>query len=220
MPNNQDVLDALRIPKRFSSLRFLSYMLYTMTRTVQPEEGVTEAEMTSINHLVAEVRSQKAKITELGRSFRNASCKVSPTPSGPTSSSTCNDMGLESWEIADVEAAETEVPVHGVRQNWGTILSNLPPQQLRATPGLPAFHSAANWKCRDEQSSSSSSTDQQQSSSCPDSRHTGGMGRQISDMGKEACRTHIPRSGGCIKWILARISIPSTTTCAISRTMP
>jgi hypothetical protein len=46
-------------------------MLITMTRavqpgeTLQPEEGVTETE-TPINHLAAEVRSQKAKITELG----------------------------------------------------------------------------------------------------------------------------------------------------------
>ena len=73
MPNQQDVLDALGILSEevLESLRFLSYMLFTMTRTVQPEEGVTEAEMTSINHLVAEVRSQKAKITELGEMYRS-----------------------------------------------------------------------------------------------------------------------------------------------------
>ena len=85
MPNRQEVLDALRILSEdfLESLRILFHLLYmlvTMTRAVQPEEGVTEAEMTSINHLVAEVRSQKAKITELGRSYRNASCKVSPIP--------------------------------------------------------------------------------------------------------------------------------------------
>ena len=40
-----------------------------------------------------------------------------------------------------------------------------------------------------EEGVTEASTDQRQSSSCPDSRHTGGMGRQISDMGKEACRT-------------------------------
>ena len=118
MPNQQDVLDALGILSEevLESLRFLSYMLFTMTRTVQPEEGVTEAEMTSINHLVAEVRSQKAKITELGRSYRNASCKVSPTPVDQRHRAHAT-MGLESWEIAEVEAAEMEVPVHGVRQN-------------------------------------------------------------------------------------------------------
>ena len=125
MPNRQEVLDALRILSEevIESLRILFYMLFTMTRAVQPEEtravqpeeGVTEAE-TPINHLVAEVRSQKAKITELGRSYRNASCKVSPTPVDQRHRAHAT-MGLESWEIAEVEAAEMEVPVHGVRQN-------------------------------------------------------------------------------------------------------
>ena len=125
MPNRQEVLDALRILSEevIESLRILFYMLFTMTRAVQPEEtravqpeeGVTEAE-TPINHLVAEVRSQKAKITELGRSYRNASCKVSPTPVDQRHRAHAT-MGLESWEIAEVEAAEMDVPVHGVRQN-------------------------------------------------------------------------------------------------------
>jgi len=80
MPNRQEVLDALRILSEevIESLRILFYMLFTMTRAVQPEEtravqpeeGVTEAE-TPINHLVAEVRSQKAKITELGEMYRS-----------------------------------------------------------------------------------------------------------------------------------------------------
>ena len=121
MPNRQEVLDALRILSEdfLESLRILFhlfYMLVTMTRAVQPEEGVTEADMTPINHLVAEVRSQKAKITELGRSYRNASCKVSPTPVDQRHRAHAT-MGLESWEIAEVEAAEMDVPVHGVRQN-------------------------------------------------------------------------------------------------------
>ena len=79
------------------SLRLLFYMLFTMTREVQPEECFTEAEMTRINHLVAEVRSQKAKITELRDIIQKRFLQSQSNPSGPTSSSPVNSatMGLE-----------------------------------------------------------------------------------------------------------------------------
>ena len=151
MPNRQEVLDALRILSEdfLESLRILFhlfYMLVTMTRAVQPEEGVTEADMTPINHLVAEVRSQKAKITELGEIIQKRFLQSQSNPSGPRSSSPVNSatVGLESWEIAELEAAEMEVPVHAVSQHLsqGPKTFRLPPkQQLRATPGLLAFHS-------------------------------------------------------------------------------
>ena len=95
MPNRQEVLDALRILSEevLESLRVLFYMLFTMTRAVQPEEGVTEADMTPINHLLAEVCSQKAKITELGeiiqkRFLQSQSNSSGPTPSSPVNSAT------------------------------------------------------------------------------------------------------------------------------------
>ena len=102
--------------------------------------------MTPINHLVAEVRSQKAKITELGEIIQKRFLQSQSNPSGPRSSSPVNSatVGLESWEIAELEAAEMEVPVHGVSQHLsqGPKAFRLPPkQQLRATPGLLAFHS-------------------------------------------------------------------------------
>ena len=77
MPNRQEVLDALRILSEdfLESLRILFhlfYMLVTMTRAVQPEEGVTEADMTPGSGSLAEcftiigVYPNKAGYTEAG----------------------------------------------------------------------------------------------------------------------------------------------------------
>jgi hypothetical protein len=115
MPSRQQVLEALRTISEevLESLRILLFMIFTMTKAVPPDEEMQESEMNPINQLVNEVRSQKAKISELGYLITNKLLdqpqSSGPQPSSPPLSQT---TALESWEIAELEAAGMEGSFH------------------------------------------------------------------------------------------------------------
>lgn len=113
MPSRQEVLEAMRVLSEeiIESLRILFCMIFSMTRAVQPEEQVSDAEMNPIHQLVTEVRNQKAKISELGKIITSRFLQnQAPNPGPRSMSPPSNGMtGFESWEEAEMEAAELDM---------------------------------------------------------------------------------------------------------------
>ena len=86
MPSRQEVLEGLRVLSEevleglrvlseevMESLRALFYMIFTLTKAVQPQQEMLEQDMTPIKLLINEVKSQRQKITELGEMISHSS---------------------------------------------------------------------------------------------------------------------------------------------------
>lgn len=153
MPSRQEVLEAMRVLSEeiIESLHILFCMIFSMTRAVQPEEPVSDAEMNPIHQLVTEVRNQKAKISELGKIITSRFLQNQAPNPGPRSMSPLNNVmtGFESWEEAEMEAAELDMlsgvhvlHSHGVGQSISPQLST-PVMPSQAAPAVaPAAKSA------------------------------------------------------------------------------
>eukprot|EP00435_Cladocopium_sp_Y103_P069789 s1190_g34.t1 len=143
----KEVLEAMRVLSEeiMESLRILFYMLFSMTRAVQPEEQVSEAEMNPLHQLVSEVRIQKEKISELGqiitsRFLQNNVQNPGPLPKSPPNSAT---MGFESWEIAEMEASEIDMMngvsgVHSLGVGPSTFPTSSTPAMKQTSMPMPA----------------------------------------------------------------------------------
>ena len=143
MPSRQEVLEAMRVLSEeiIESLRILFCMIFSMTRAIQPEEQVSEAEMNPIHQLVAEARNQKAKISAWGKiitsRFLNPNMIPGPYPQSPQKVVTPTD--LESWEEAEMEAAELDmmVGVSGLH-SLGVGPNTSPPSVTQKVPSQAA----------------------------------------------------------------------------------
>ena len=148
MPNRQEVLEALRnlCEEVMESLRILFFMLFTMTKAVEPETQMQESEMLPINQLVSEVRSQKAKIQELGNLITNQFTKDKSATSGPPTMSPDPTlmMGFEQWELAEMEVAEANQMFLGSCPGNGVGPSSFQPTSPpKRVPTLPVPAAAA-----------------------------------------------------------------------------
>eukprot|EP00435_Cladocopium_sp_Y103_P010196 s1651_g2.t1 len=107
--SDREVLEAMRVLSEeiLESLRILLFMLFSMTKAVQPTELVAENEMSPLNQLVAEIRSQKAKIVELGEIISTRFLQSQSQASGPPPMSPIQvpetPTDLQSWEEAELE---------------------------------------------------------------------------------------------------------------------
>jgi hypothetical protein len=155
MPNRQEVLEALRnlCEEVMESLRILFFMLFTMTKAVEPETQMQESEMLPINQLVSEVRSQKVKIQELGNLITNQFTKDKSAAIGPQTMSPNPTlmMGFEQWELAEMEVAEADQMFSGICPGNGVGPSSFqptsPPKRV-PTLQMPAAAAAANPKTK------------------------------------------------------------------------
>ena len=103
MPTRQEVLDALRVVAEevLSSLRSLLTLIFMMTKAVEPEMEVNEAQMNPVNQLIAEVTAQRHKIEQLGTLIQTQFQKPPTTPG--YASSPVQEIGSESdWEEAEL----------------------------------------------------------------------------------------------------------------------
>jgi len=109
MPTRQEVFEGLRSLSEevLESLRILFCMLFALTKAISPEEQVTEQDVTPINRLIQEVRTQRQKISELGQIIAIRFTDPQARSSGPQSPGTRDPTDL--WEIMD-EEEELMVP--------------------------------------------------------------------------------------------------------------
>ena len=128
MPTRQEVLEGLRVlaEEIMQSLRLLLTMLFSMTRAIQPEEEVGDAEMNPLNQLIQEVRIQKTKIEALGNLMHqqfHQQCRpgnVSPTTSVGHKS--------DAWEIYDVEEVTSTEDVNPRISQAAQVHGSSPPR--------------------------------------------------------------------------------------------
>ena len=83
------------------SLRILFYMLFALTRAINPNENVSEAEVNPIYRLIEEVKSQRQKISELGNIITNNFLGPQNRSSGPSSPTPGESSDI--WELMEEE---------------------------------------------------------------------------------------------------------------------
>eukprot|EP00435_Cladocopium_sp_Y103_P019549 s1700_g4.t1 len=115
MPTRQEVFEGLRVLSEevIQSLKILFYMIFTLTKAINPEEHVSDQDGSTIQQLVQEVRVQREKITELGQIITNQMLKDPPRrSSGPPSPEPT--IGSDLRELMEEEAmlgsGEHQVP--------------------------------------------------------------------------------------------------------------
>ena len=103
MPTRQEILEGLRTLSEevMESLRILFYMLFALTRAINPNENVTEAEVNPIYRLIEEVKSQRQKISELGNIIANNFLGPQNRSSGPSSPTPGESSDI--WELMEEE---------------------------------------------------------------------------------------------------------------------
>jgi hypothetical protein len=103
MPSRQEVFEGLRTLSEevMESLRILFFMIFALTKAINPGENVPDHEVNPIHQLVQEVRVQRQKISELGQIITNKMMDPHSRSSGPQSPDTT--VGSEVWELMEEE---------------------------------------------------------------------------------------------------------------------
>ena len=130
MPTRQEVLEGFRVlaEEILASLRLLFQMLFTMTRATSPEETVSEQEMNPIHQLVAEVKSQRQKISELGLLITGQQMMQGH----PTSPHRSSGPPSEIWEAIEMEGLGVPLMEEPGPSQAAPVLSSSPPRALNA----------------------------------------------------------------------------------------
>eukprot|EP00435_Cladocopium_sp_Y103_P015009 s850_g3.t1 len=184
MPTRQEVLEGFRVlaEEILASLRLLFQMLFTMTRATSPEETVSEQEMNPIHQLVAEVKLQRQKISELGLLITGQQMTQGVPNSPPRSSGPPSEI----WEAIEMEGLGVPMEEQGPSQA-AQVLSSSPRRALSAQTygGKPTMKIAgmpARSECRTQQQSGG-----------PDPCSSGFMGTTSDYLGKEVQGSDIRR---------------------------
>ena len=99
MPTHQEIMEGLRTLSEevIESLRILFYMMFALTKVINPEEQVLDQEVTPIHRLIQEVKNQRQKIQDWIRSSQPSSRAQRTDPvdhhqSSETSVPTCGGL--------------------------------------------------------------------------------------------------------------------------------
>ena len=144
MPSRQEVLEGLRVLSEevMESLRVLFYMLFTLTKALQPTEEMPEQDMTPIQQLINEVKGQRMKITELGDLIQRQCLGPQVRSSGPMLANLEPTIGSDLWEMAEMEEEFSQPASAGVAPSTSQPMpSTRVPVMNMKIAGMPVAHS-------------------------------------------------------------------------------
>jgi len=136
MPSRQEVFEGLRTLSEevMESLRILFFMIFTLTKAINPEENVPDHEVNPIHQLVHEVRVQRQKISELGQIITNKMMDPHSRSSGPPSPDPI--VGSEVWEIMEEE--ELQQAAMGIKTVSAAPGTSQVPMMIPTTMPMPS----------------------------------------------------------------------------------
>ena len=205
MPTRQEILEGLRTLSEevMESLRILFYMLFALTRAINPNEDVSEAEVNPIYRLIEEVKSQRQKISELGNIITNnflGPQNRSSGPSSPTPGESSdiwdlmeeelnNNQGLEPAAVIGQQVPSSSLPMPSTTMTPMSLRPmEVPPAKIAGMPiaKTRALNCSRSW--------SKQSCRGAQSPSCPHTQQTlDQLGPKANHMGQEARREVLSR---------------------------
>eukprot|EP00435_Cladocopium_sp_Y103_P059980 s1270_g21.t1 len=137
------VLEGLRVLSEevMESLRVLFYMLFTLTKALQPNEEMPEQDVTPIQRLIHEVKCQRQKISELGELITKQNLGPQARSSGPTLESPMPSIVSDAWEMAEMEEEFGQSASAGVAPNTSRpVASTKVPMLNMKIAGIPVAH--------------------------------------------------------------------------------
>ena len=139
MPTRQEILEGLRSLSEevIESLRVLFFMIFSLTKAINPNENMSDQDVTPIQQLVNEVKTQRMKITELGNLITQKFPDPPTRSSGPTSPIQEPEIGSDPWELAEMEEEEFIPPSSCA----GMMPNTSPPRALIKAPTTAATSS-------------------------------------------------------------------------------